>query len=534
MIRPFDMALSSPFIGYDSYLPETRSEPVFLSLPEQKRILRYGLLASLYHNFNEYFMKGQMPRPKDKEPIETAREYGDSQVIVDTIRDAVIAGEVTLSDFVSDSLWEVWNDNKLDKLITDNELLTGMLGDGFYHFYSRRSEQWRVEAIDPRFAVIQTYERELRHVLFWSMEVTKDDTFVTALEYVLTPSEGDFVCYWRQVRWRVQNTNERKAEDLISDFPFNYKILADPNDLLSPQLADTVQGEDLSPAFNPAGVSLPWYPFMDNKGKQVDFIPVIHIANINSGSVYGLSDLHGSIQTLIDLKDTNGSLRDAERLLGIPPVSVEDAKDGFADLKSGFDVGGKKEIKQVRLQPGLLLNGKVSLVDVSKLLVALLEGKKQKVENVYAVSHVPEIAAAPSSLRVVSGEALKVVLRPLILLAERKRIDRRSKFTLMMKFFAKLYGENLELTREQPTIISFGDIEQWLASRFADQILLAETSQVITKEEARTHLIRGGVLDKPSLDPNWEPPASNSTLEFGESMGQGMSDTDNQDEGDEE
>jgi len=520
------LALTDPFIGYQSYLPKlSNNELSWLSTAEQARVMRYGLLLALYHNFAIDYMSGKVPTFGDKIPIETKREYGDASLICDTIRDATIAGEVNLSDFVPNELWEVWNKSNINKQITDQELISGILGDGFYHQYQRQVNDWRLEKVDPRFSVVQAYDREIRHIVFWSAEQAGDNTFVTSLEYVLVETNTGYECYWRQVQWRLKKNEELKKEDRVAQFPFNYKVLTQPRDLLAEKGLDPEGSDVLSPVFYPEELvgsgTAPFYPFRTSSGAIADFLPVVHIANIDSGGVYGLSDLHGSLQTLLDMPETNGHLRDAEDLLGVPPVAVEDAGSGFSDLKSGFKVGNQEDTTtKVRLQPGMLLNGKVYLVDVSRLLTALLEGKKHKQENIYSVSHVPEVAASPSSLRVVSGEALKVMFRPLVLLSERKRIDRRAKFTTMMQNFAKLTGTSLQLTREQPTVITFGDIEQWLSNRFADSIMLAQTQKVISSMEARAHLVRGGTLDKGTLDPNYVPPENGSTLSFEQSTGQ--------------
>ena len=499
MIDKTTIALDgSPFVAYESYVDTAPIECLkFLSEIEKKRYMRYALLYSMFHIHSDNLRTDNSPVAGDKEKLDSSREYGEAALIPTLIRDAVISGEIILADYIDDAIWKVFDDSGLDLLILNNELNAGLFGDSWFHLYAIRPGEWRVEILDPRQVVIQVYNREILDVVIWKLlpKRNKDDkaTRVWTLRYFLDSNDVNPKCFWQEDEWEI---DEEKARNNKSSIPFNFGILKNRIDLLA---AKGLQPVGAGPSFETMTDAI--YPFQLNK-QQSDFIPLVHIPNVDSGRIYGLADIHKSLHTIMDLGPINKRMMTGTKLLALPATGVDSPKGQFADMKGGVDTKGQSKVVTKKLEPGMILRGKVYMVDTSKIFDALLASKDHLYQTLFAVSQTPEIAFGPSDIKVTSGTALRIVLQPLITLATNKRLGRTRKYKELIKLIGKAIGVEVSFDRSTLSPITFGDLTGWIEKRTAD-ILLSYTSKVINVEETRKHLQKDGTLDEVLLDPEF-------------------------------
>ena len=508
-----------PFRAYDSYLDLTTVDSlVFLSQEERRRYARYSLLFSLAHSYSDAFEQGVLPKKGDKDPIDSPRDYGESPMVAKIIRDAVISGEVLWPDTMPEPVQEVLDESHLASAVMQNELMTGLLGDAWFHLYPKRADKWRIEILRAERVVVQVFDREMKHVIVWSERAPIKDAkgqtvrVVWVLEYRLTPNAAgtDNICEISETLWTV-NSRFRRPANSGPSAPFDFEPLTLLRDLqLRPEEVDqavsdmTAAGRPANVADAAAGIDR-WRPLAAN-GKPLDFIPLVHMPNRPSGRLHGLADLHDALHALKDLGPVNQRVMSGTKLLALPPMSVEDSGGNFSDFKSKSTVGatGEKTVTKRKYAPGMILRGKVTMVDTSKMFDALMAAKSDLYKTIFAVCQTPEIAFGPSEIRVPSGTALRIVLQPLISLATGKRIERSDKYRLLLKFVYKVTGQAYPTKRAEKPSVAFGDLLAWASDR-AKYLLLAQAQKVISVQETRDHLAKAEILEPELLDPNFQP-----------------------------
>jgi hypothetical protein len=160
----------------------------------------------------------------------------------------------------------------------------------------------------------------------------------------------------------------------------------------------------------------------------IDFIPVIHLPNtVAEEEHFGRSSLAEILQVLDDLAAADTDLQSASATTGTPVIAVSGASSGDAITSYGpgsvFETG----------------DGRMTMLDTSKSLDALLGYVKQLLNRLAVNSRVPEAALGRvNAAQVPSGIALALSFSPMEQMVREMRQVRDEKYPLMLKFVLRM------------------------------------------------------------------------------------------------
>jgi hypothetical protein len=443
-------------------LPPTGPElaPTWVGRRHHRRLQAYKLLAAYRNNVARWHL--QFAGDKDRQLAH--REYGDPELLVQQVRASLLGGtpkaavpgadgqlpaEPTEDDAAKSgrSLSELkadWNELKgsvsdaverqrwFDAQYTDEraaqkiigcENNTVGLGDGVYVVsWSQEKQRVRVRTYDPGFyfdAPDDDSDDEFPNRVHLAWEFEKDQGDGTAKKFV------------RRITYERRPAPEWTPP--YSDKPTRWRVyLTDATWALDDLRARHVDDFDLSRArygVNDQGQRLQDYDL------GIDFVPVVHVPCTipeSEGNPWGQSILVRVAQLLDDLARTDTDLATTSDLLGMPPIAVE-------GLMAPVDPAtGEQEM--MSYEPGQVWGGKVTVVDTSRSLDALLKRSEALFERLSVNRQVPQSVLGRVNLDNgrLAGITLMLSFGPFKTLINDMRLVREDKYRLLHRFWQRL------------------------------------------------------------------------------------------------
>lgn len=414
-----------------------------------RRLAAYTELAAIRENCSRLTFAITDPEAADE-----YREYGDADLILETIRAAVLGDipmvqvegadgepprEPTEDDVTDGSTlealraeWEQersqramavarqeWFDRqfKLEKvagkIIACEDNVVG-LGDGVYWLtWHADNQRVRVRQLNPGFyfpvyddnddefpnRVHFAWEYEDDDNVKWVRRITHDRVRLPSGETRRYPYAPDVDSGWTvrvtDATWRYQDLGSRR----VDDFDLSRSVVA----------------------VNGSGQALEDYDL------GIDYIPILHVPNTVEGDTsdpWGRSSLLRVAQVVDDIATTDTDLIKTGRLLGSPPLTAgPDAVLG--DMTS--------------YGPGSLIPGDVKLLDTSKSLDALLKLSEHLLSRLSVNRQLPaSILGRIDQSEIKSGIHLLLTFGPFRTLIEGYRLARADKYELLFKMWQRL------------------------------------------------------------------------------------------------
>lgn len=464
--------LVDSYSAYD-YKPAFREghagqAPTWVDKDNRRRLAAYILLRAYLENTARSYLVND-------EDAEARREYGDANLIVETLVDAVLgedarvmvrgANRTTEPDEYADTLQE-W----VDKWVEDALLhMTVMeveedavgLGDGLFVLgWDARGRQVSVTCYDPGFYFpvidprVASNDYPTKVHIAWEYEDTISDPvypkkYIRRITYELVELQNGET---RSYPWRSEPST---TVCLKSDGTWSWESMGSRNYLDLDE--GTARWE-----VNAEGVEV------RNLDIGVDFIPVVHLPNtVSRKEHFGKSALKYVLQILDDVQSADTDLLKSARTTGSPPLGsdsvVETDEDG--------------EVKTYG--PGQIIQGKITVIDTSRNLDALLKYLEFLLKRLSTNIRMPEsVLGKLRPSEVPSGVALALSFGPLRSLVRRMRLARHEKYPLLFKFahrFTMLDDAHADL---RPSADRVDDIP--LIEYSFGQFLPSDTTTIIT------------------------------------------------------
>lgn len=429
---------------------------------DMRRLRAYTVLKSYLLNISREMLEGEKAR-------NNRREYGDPNLIVETIVAAILGEETTIRvddagletgegndatpvNADADALqewFESWDeDEHLMLAIEEGESDAVGVGDGIWEVtWDSVKKRPRVNVYDPGmyFPALTTLEQSndmfpTRLHLAWEF-----DKWVSDTNGQLTP-----VKHVRKITWDLRELPDGKTKS----HPWN----DEPTTLNCYKTDATWKFEDLGKRSldlfetrNAVYAKLPDGTEVKDLDLDCDYIPVVHEPNtIARKEHFGQSSLALALQILDDIQAADTDLALASRTTGTPPLSSK----GPIQQATGQQADPREPNKVTTYGPGQLFEGEVSLIDTSKSLDALLKYIEFLLRRLSSNTQLPEAALGrvdPSKID--AGVIMSLSFGPLARMVKKMRLVRAEKHPLLLKMVARTalkYGELSGLTLEKP------------------------------------------------------------------------------------
>lgn len=421
-----------------------------------RRLQAYKVLQAYRDNSSRFFLN-----TLDDDIIDKRREYGDAELIVSTIVDAVLGDGQTFhvdgaeldeprAVELQDYLRQWAKDERWAQHVLETETDAVTLGDGVYVFaWSSKSDRPTVRSYDPGFYFPvedeedqseQGYPRRV-HIAWEEEHPDPTKIQVRRIAWTLAPirpltdeegyplldSDGRFLLrdgdrqdpetfqITRRLPWRDEPVTETCYMTDATWVLERYNVTVD----------DFSAGTAIY-QFNEDG------DLVKDLDLGFDFIPVVHLTNtVALRNGYGKSSLATVLQILDDLMATDTDLQAASATTGSPPIAIQ-----------GGSLEGVADGKLATYGPGTVFesgDGRATLLDTSRSLDALLKYTEQLLERLSINARVPQAAVGrvkPSE--VPSGIALVLGFSPLESMVRRMRLARDEKYPICLKFVLRL------------------------------------------------------------------------------------------------
>jgi hypothetical protein len=404
-----------------------------------RRLEAYKVLASYFLNKSRWYLD-----TNDRNDIANRREYGDPSMLVETVVSCVLGKDVTVvspdqSATDAEIQWaQDWAESeRVIRKMFAWETKANSLGDGILEVsWDSRKNRPRLTVWDPGFYFpdLDTddgdgYPRVVH--LAWEFEETditsgRTNRFVRRITYRLVENVRPFSYPW----------GPSPDECLKTDATWKFEDVEEPEIFML----------DLSPekamyAVNADGQEIRDLPI------GVDFIPLIHLPNtISEDEHFGQSSVAKVLQIFDDVQATDTDLEGAAGIVGFPPL----ASDGPVASGDRTDDGAIKSYG-----PGTVFEGKLTALDTSKALDALLKYLEELLKRMHVNSGVPEAAVGRAKIaEISSGIELRLHFINLDRLVYKMRLIRDEKYPLPFKFarrFAMIAGQ-LPASADEPLI----------------------------------------------------------------------------------
>lgn len=386
-----------------------------------RRLVAYHLLEDYCKNRSRAWMSSEA----DVDERKDHREYGDPAMLVSSIVSSLV-GETQIFEVEgmtnedSDAggpatdLFKTLNEwalaERFWQKLMHNERTAVKLGDCCYVIgWDDKKQRPRVRVYDPGF-----YFPVLDD---WSHDEDYPRKVHIAWEYCRKDANGKDKTYLRRMTWWLEETTTA-IEYSWNATPVYERCMFEELEWDM----DDVKGEvlDLSDA-SAEEITPP-------TDLKIDFIPVVHIPNtINETEHFGDSSLAQVMQVLDDLSSTDTDLQAASATTGSPPLGLDDT-----------DVPRSEDGEITTYGPGQVFSGKVTLVDTSRSLDALLKLLEKLQERVATNSRTPgTVTGRIDPEKVNSGIILTMSLQPHANMIREMRLVRADKNDLIMKFIIR-------------------------------------------------------------------------------------------------
>lgn len=437
--------ISDPYSYYDYkdsfYSRSTGHKPMWEAPTwtgeHDRRLAAYHLLDDYCKNRSRAWMSSEA----DEDERKDHREYGDPGMLISNIMSSLVGetqvfsveGQVDEEDGGPlTELLDTLNDWALKERfwqkLMHNERTAVKLGDAVYVVgWDPKNKRPRVRVFDPGF-----YFPVLDD---WTHDEDYPRKVHIAWEYCRPDSSGKERNYLRRMTWW-----------LIEGEPWTPTWQAEPTtdhcyyEELEWDMEDVKGGlMDLS-----TSAAFEITPVTD---LGVDFLPVVHVPNtINETEHFGDSSLALVMQALDDLSSVDTDLQAAAATTGSPPLGLDDA-----------DVPRTEDGEITTYGPGQVFSGKITLVDTSKALDALLKLKEQIQDRVATNARTPNtVTGRIDPEKVNAGIILTLSFQPHANMVREMRLVRSDKNDLLMKFIIRFMILGGLTSTYYPTHIKYG------------------------------------------------------------------------------
>lgn len=404
-----------------------------------RRLQAYKILQSYVDNAARVWLQNS-----EASDVDAHREYGDAQLIVQTVLAALLGEDQQIvvdgadlwdpkkNEVVSDTeiaedakaAWELqewlrqWaTDERLALKMIETERNAVSLGDGVYTLgVNHEKERVRLRVYNPGF-------------YFPVLDDGNEDEFPDKVHLAWELETGDPAkTVVRRITWELVELpgGETRNYDW-NDKPSRFTVLmSDGTWEVDNSKPGTV--EDFSES------RATWATFTDSSGNEVewrnldlqqDFLPDIHLPNsVALSDHYGRSILATILQILDDLANADTDLQAASATTGKPPVAL-----------SGARVGKNSPTYRAGEIWELGPEGKLEVVDTSSALDALLKYVEALLKRMSTNARVPESVLGRVEISgQLAGITLALSFGPLGALVKEMRLVREEKYPLLLKF----------------------------------------------------------------------------------------------------
>lgn len=447
--------------------------PSWVGTSNRRRLLAYMVLWAYRKNAARFLLR---PDPKNPDAMLQHREYGDPELLVQTIRAAVLGGDpralvdgaddepgkppspedvqedegldpataqAEIDRLVAEALaeWEQkraetdaatarqdwldgwWRDERADQKVIEAENTAVGLGDGVFELVnSTRKGRTRLRVHEPGFYFpvhaddAQGDDFPDRVHLAWPFEDDAGNRFVRRITYELV-TLADLGMSARTYDYAPGVTSEWTC--LKTDATWNVNDLGDVSkgvDALSPARAVY--------AVNEEGVEI------NQLDLDQDYIPVVHVPNTPAiVELWGESALTRVAQVLDDLAATDTDTAVAGALVAAPPIAM-----------SGVAQSGAQTIETYG--PGQVFrtgDGSMNVLDTSSSLDALLKWQTTLLDRLSVVRQVPQSILGRVDLSgQLAGITLLLSFGPFRQYVGDLRLVRQEKYGLLLKFVQRM------------------------------------------------------------------------------------------------
>ena len=421
-----------------------------------RRLEAYKLLAAYVNNAARAYLDTDDEGVRDRR-----REFGDANVIVETIVDAIIgedariavdgagqttrpdeSGEAVPVDPTADALQEWFDEWDADErpllAYIEGETDAVQAGDAVYVIgWDTTAGRPTVTPYDPGFYFPVLDDTAGRQYPFkvhiaWEFEEEHEGgkrEFIRRITWRLVdlgaarplPWNADpspITCLWSDGVWDKRTIEAGRTWQDLDESRATWMVNAD---------GDEIRDLDL----------------------DIDFIPVVHVPNTsNRKEHFGRSSLALLLQILDELQSADTDLALTARTTGFPPLGVEGGLpvDGDGNTIQGY-------------KPGTVFPGKVTLVDTSTSLDALLKYVTHLLKRLDTNARLSGAVVGREPEQIASGILFALAQQPLKSMVRRMRLVRDEKYPLVHKFVARFAMQNGDLppNAELPPIrLAFG------------------------------------------------------------------------------
>lgn len=456
-------AVSDPAVGASSPVP------AWVGKTNARRLVAYMVLWAYRKNAARFFLRTD---PSDPDRYLQHREYGDPELLVQTIRAAVLGGDpralvdgadqeigkqptpedieqdqgedVDIEALVAEAVaeWNAdrtrieaagerqewldgwWRDERADQKVIESENNSVGLGDGVYELVnSTRKGRCRLRVHEPGFYFpvwpddAQGDDYPDRVHLAWQFEEDDGTRFLRRITYELVRlPEGQT----RRYDYMSESDAPSEWTCLKTDATWDISDIGDPSrgvDALSFDHAVFAVNEDGEEI---AGLDL-----------DQDYIPIVHVPNTPATvELWGESALTRVAQILDDLAATDTDTAVASALVAAPPIAMSGvAPAGAAGTVETYGPGAV-------FRTG---DGSMAVLDTSKSLDALLKMQAMLLERLSVNRQVPQSILGRVDLSgQLAGITLLLSFGPFRQYIDDLRLVRQEKYGLLLKFVQRM------------------------------------------------------------------------------------------------
>jgi hypothetical protein len=440
----------------------------------RRRLESYRLLESYRANASRNYLSTD-----DDEQRRNRREYGDSNLIVQTIVDAVIGDDATVVGEEGDPTLEAmqtWAEQErvLRKFFAWEEKAVNY-GDAVLTVtWDATKDRPTVTLYDPGFyfpdldSMMGDYPT--RVCLAWEWEEDNGEKVVRYLRRIRYELVADEVP--RRYPWERELSY---ITCLMTDTTWDMSELREVEDVLWGDPPDGVF------EINADGFEI------NRLDIDIDFIPVVHLPNtISEEEHFGESSLATVLQIIDDLISADTDLEGAAAVVGFPPLAADGSIAGEEGATKTIDSYG----------PGTVFSGKLSYIDTSSSLDALLKYTEALLKRLHVNSRVSEAATGrikPSDIS--SGVEMRLHFAAMERMINKMRLTREEKRPLVFKFARRLMmlAGQVRTVRDEPevTLQSGSFIPNNLAGTIT-AVAAAVSAGLMSRETAVRHLVEAG------------------------------------------
>lgn len=388
-----------------------------------RRLQAYKMLQAYVDNAARMYLAIDSESAKSEH-----REYGDSALLGEVIRSAVLGDDQTIAvetdtgnpNARSQSLqtWlEAWADKeRLPLKVVETERNACNLGDGVYTLgWSASKKRVRLRVFDPGF-------------YFPALDDGNEDDYPSRV-HIAWEVDDDQLARAGQIKVR-RITWELRPIDVGIMHPWNDEVsthscfLTDAVWTLDAAGKQTV--DDLS------GAQAVYMSDADGEIRDrdlgIDFVPVIHEPNtVSLLNHFGTSSLSRVLQIIDDLANADTDLQKASATTGFPPIALGGASLG--DDRLTYRPGQVFEVG----------DGKMDVLDTSRSLDALLKYVESLQDRLSVNARTPDsLLGRIGPHEVPSGVALALSFGPLSSMIDEMRLVRSEKYRILLRFVQRI------------------------------------------------------------------------------------------------